>query len=116
MCRLLICHHLRALTAFCGGLKEEARRGAKGGLVAPRDGVLKCAGCETALLRPRAAEGLIRGWVFVVPGVAEVVLAVPFPVVVAVGGFVVVVEVFGPVAFGGLVVVAEEFGPVVFGG
>lgn len=52
-----------------------------------------------------------------VPGVAEVVLAVPFPVVVAVVGFGVVVEVFGPVAFGGFVfVVAEEFGPVGFGG
>ena len=52
-----------------------------------------------------------------VPGIAEVVLAVPFPVVVAVGGFVVVVEVFGPVAFGGfVVVVAEEFGPVSFVG
>ena len=36
--------------------------------------------------------GLIGVRVFVVPGVAEVVLAVPFPVVVAVGGFVVVVE------------------------
>lgn len=78
------------------------RRGAKGPRFAP--GVC------------RSAAGLVGGGVFVVPGVAEVVLAVPFPVVVAVGGFGVVVEVLGPVAFGGLVVVAEEFGPVAFGG
>lgn len=65
--------------------------------------------CEALISRVRLVF-------FLVPGVAEVVLAVPFPVVVAVGGFGVVVEVFGPVAFGGFVVVVEEFGPVVFGG
>ena len=73
-------------------------------------------GCKRTPFCTRSAAGLVGGGVFVVPGVAEVVLAVPFPVVVAVGGLVVVVEVLGPVAFGGLVVVAEEFGPVVFGG
>ena len=63
------------------------------------------------------ADGLFGGRVFLVPGIAEVVLALPLPIVVAVVGFVVVVEVFGPVAFGGFVfVVAEEFGPVGFGG
>ena len=66
--------------------------------------------CEALISR-------VRLFFFLVPGVAEVVLAVPFPVVVAVGGFGVVVEVLGPVAFGGFVfVVAEEFGPVGFGG
>ena len=39
-----------------------------------------------------------------IPGVAEVVLALPLPIVVAVVGFVVVVEVFGPVPFGGFFV------------
>ena len=37
---------------------------------------------------------------FVIPGIAEVVLALPLPIVVAVVGFVVVVEVFGPVSVG----------------
>lgn len=66
--------------------------------------------CEALISRVRLV-------IFLVPGIAEVVLALPFPVVVAVGGFGVVVEVFGPVAFGGfVVVVGEVFGPVVFGG
>ena len=51
-----------------------------------------------APLCTRGGEGLVGVWVFLVPGIAEVVLAVPFPVVVAVGGLGVVVEVFGPVA------------------
>ena len=42
--------------------------------------------------------GLYRCRVFPVPGIAEVVLALPLPIVVAVVGFVVVVEVFGPVS------------------
>ena len=60
--------------------------------------------CEALISRVRSISEakvvilLKESRVFVVPGIAEVVLAVPFPVVVAVGGFVVVVEVFGPVA------------------
>jgi len=58
--------------------------------------VLSKLGAASRLLGPNAFDSdtpktgcLI---IFPVPGVAEVVLAVPFPVVVAVGGFVVVVE------------------------
>ena len=57
-----------------------------------------CLGSDHLILTHPGAEGLFRGRVFVIPGIAEVVLALPFPIVVAVVGFVVVVEVFGPVS------------------
>jgi len=60
--------------------------------------------CKNGSSTHPGRRGLIRGRVFVIPGIAEVVLALPLPIVVAVVGFVVVVEVFGPVPFGGFFV------------
>ena len=47
-----------------------------------------------------------------IPRIPKVILALPFPVVIAVLGFVVIVEELRPVAPGALVVVGCVFGPV----
>ena len=47
-----------------------------------------------------------------IPRIPEVILPLPFPIVIAVLGFVVIVDVLRPVALGALVVVGCVFGPV----